>query len=485
MTAPTRRAVLQLAAGSAAALALPAPAHAQPELGAAQAQRDLRVLQRAFTALHPGLHRYASAEALNTAFASATQAVAEGCSRAQLLLQVMALAAQVRCGHTHANPGNQRGELRAALFEGPHALPLALRWHGTRALVRAAAAPGIAPGSELLAVDDRPMAELAQAMLPLLRADGASDNKRLAQLDTGSNGDAFERLLPLLHPARAAQRRLRLRGPGGGPEREVAVAPVTPAARRAALPEPSEDWTLQREGDTAVLTLPTFAFWNSRFDGRAFLAQAFESLQAVPQLVIDLRRCEGGDDGLGRVLLAHLLQAPYTPPTARRESAYERVPYELARFLETWDYGFFDRTGQVTRGPGRNWRLPDAAVARIEPVARPWRGRAVALVGPVNSSAAFLLARDLQRSGAAHLLGRRTGGNLRGLNGGQICWCTLPGSGLSVDIPLLAHLVEGDDGREPPDRGVEPDTRIEPTWAQLVAGDDAEMAAARAWLART
>ena len=52
-------------------------------------------------------------------------------------------------------------------------------------------------------------------------------------------------------------------------------------------------------------------------------------------------------------------------------SAYERVPYALARYLDTWDFGFFDRTGKVSKGPDRNWRLPDRPGARVEPVATP------------------------------------------------------------------------------------------------------------------
>ena len=45
---------------------------------------------------------------------------------------------------------------------------------------------------------------------------------------------------------------------------------------------------------------------------------------------------------------------------------------------------------------------------------------------------------DVQRAGAATLLGQPTGGNLRGLNSGQICWVTLPVSGVGVDIPAAA-----------------------------------------------
>jgi hypothetical protein len=178
------------------------------------------------------------------------------------------------------------------------------------------------------------------------------------------------------------------------------------------------------------------------------------------------------------MLLRHLLKAPLPLPALRRESAYERVPYGLARYLDTWDFGFFDRTGQARRGPGRNWLLPDQPGMRIEPVAKPYAGRTLVLVGPQNSSAGFQLARDIQRSGAALLLGQPTGGNLRGLNSGQLAWFTLPASGVAVDIPLVASLSMED----APDGGVMPDVLVAPRWSDTVAGIDTEMEAACALL---
>ena len=52
----------------------------------------------------------------------------------------------------------------------------------------------------------------------------------------------------------------------------------------------------------------------------------------------------------------------------------------------------------MTKTAGRNWRLADAAPRRIQPVAAPsvpYAGRTIVLIGPQNSSAGFLLAREL------------------------------------------------------------------------------------------
>ena len=86
------------------------------------------------------------------------------------------------------------------------------------------------------------------------------------------------------------------------------------------------------------------------------------------------------------------------------------------------------------------------------------------------SSAGFLIARDLQRSGAATLVGEPTGGNQRGLNGGQLAWLTLPNSGIAVDIPLVATVYAG-----APDAPITPDVRIEARIADAIAGRDAPL----------
>ena len=462
----------------------PAPA---PEISADDARRDLRILKLAFAELHPGLYRSTTPAELDAEFAAADAAVAQGSSRAAMYLLASQLAAAVRCGHTWTNPYNQRADVAEKLFKRADNLPFTLRWVEGRGLVTGSATPGLAAGAEVLAIDGRPVADISAALLPYLRADGehvGSLGKRWSQLDSGPNGGAMDRLFPLRFPPQRSdgtpRYRLRVRDHAQAALREVDVAAILGTERDRLLPPPSTAWAFKIEGDTATLTLPTFAFWRSDFKPGAFLTQTFTALRGVPYLIIDLRDNEGGDDAIGRLVLSHLLRAPLDLPAYRVESAYERVPYVLARYLDTWDFGFFDRTGKVTKTNGRNWRLADKPAGRVDPVAAPYPGRTLVLVGPQNSSAGFLLARDIQRSGAALLVGQPTGGNLRGLNGGQLAWINLPASGVGVDIPLIASFAPGD----PPDAGVLPDVPATPRWADAVAGVDTELQAARAVIAR-
>ncbi len=454
---------------------------AAPEISAAAARSDLLLLQRALTELHPGLYRYASPEQFDHAFAQARGGVAQGCGRAEIYLWASRLAALAHCGHTWANRYNQRADVTEGVLARADKLPLTLRFVEGRALVTASAAPEVRQGAELLAIDGRSIVAITAALLPLLHADGrhaGARGKRLSQLDSGPNGGAMDRLFPLCFPTAAKHRALTLREPGAHGLRRVSVPLVKEAER--ALPAPERQWQLRVEGDTGVLTLPTFAFWDETFKPQDFIDRSFATLRDLPFLVIDQRHNEGGDDAVGRMLLAQLLREPYDAPAYRRETAHERIPADLKQFLGTWDERFFDRSGQVRRGPGRNWSMAEREAERVLPAAAPYRGRTVVLIGPENSSAGFFFARDLKATRAATLIGRPTGGNLRGLNAGQICWVTLPASGVAVDIPLVAHFAA--DGT--PDGGITPDVAAAPSFGDAQAGTDTEMAAAQAQIAR-
>lgn len=455
-------------------------------LTAKEAQRELRILKRGLTELHAGLYRYQTPEQFEAAFAVAEAQAADGSDATEMYLIATRITAAVRCGHTWTNPLNQGPAMQRALAALP-ALPLRVRLLEQRMLVTASTDPQVPVNAELLSIDGRTPAALIAGFMPYLRADGSNDGKRLSQLDSGENGGAMDRLLPLLYPPGANGYALRLR-PRGGTVREVSVAAITASERErrliaAATPAEDTEWRFNIDGDTATLTLPTFAFWNGGFDWNGFLVRSFATLEekSITHLIIDLRQNEGGDDAIGHALMAHVIAAPLTIPATRAETAYERVPYDLARYLDSWDFSFFDRTGQVVRGEGRNWRLREQDADRvIAPVAKPYRGKVVLLTGPQMSSAGYLIARDFKASGAAKLIGRETGGSLRGLNGGQLAWLTLPTSGVAVDIPLISGFAK----TPQPDRGVLPGIAVRTRLEDVAAGIDPDVVAAKRWFVK-
>jgi hypothetical protein len=451
-----------------------------------QAKADATILERSMRALHPALDKYRDAGQVAASFERFQTRAQAARTPAEMYLAATELAASVRCGHTWTNVLNQQGAIKKQLLESADKLPLTMTLVEGRWLVLASATEGIAAGDELVSINGMTSAQTVAQMMPYLRADGGSDGKRLRQLSHDRpDYSMMDIVAPLLWPPVDGTYRLQARR-GTGSLRSVEARAVTLAARSASLEAQrvaplAEAWSLRIDGKRAVMTLPTFSVYRNNFDWKKFFADSFAELKnkKVAHLVIDIRDNEGGDGAIGMGLLSYLVKAPMTTVSDQSVTMYERVPYKLARYLDTWDFGFFDRTGMVdkiTAGPqaGRYSFRPNAnKVHTITPQADRFDGKAWLLVGPENSSAAFALARLVKQTGAATLVGQPTGGNERGLNGGQLTWVTLPNSGVAVDIPLLAASYSS----STPDASVTPDVLVERRFALRAAGRDQEMEA--------
>jgi hypothetical protein len=463
------------------------PVHAetvQSALTAEQAEQDVKILKRALVTLHPALTKYRTQQEIDAAFKQFETRGNAARSSGDMYLAATEMAAAIRCGHTWTNVLNQERGSKSTLLESADKLPFTLKLVENRWLVLASADASIAAGDEILSVNGMNANAMVTLMLPYLRADGSSDGKRLQQLNHNrSDYSQMDIVWPLLSPPKDGRYTLVVRS-SSGQQNTVMVNAITLALRDKALAKQgiklaSEDWTFNINGNTSIMTLPTFSFWNSDFDWAAFIDKAFAELNAkkIPNLIIDIRLNEGGDGEIGGKILTHLIKKPFEFTSDQSTSSYERVPYDLARYLDTWDFSFFDRTGQVekiTKGTaaGKFRFMPNAAkLQTIEPVAQPYLGNTYLLVSAENSSATFQFALLSKQSKAAILVGQRTGGNQRGLNGGQLAWVVLPNSGVSVDIPLLAATYT----TSTPDASVEPDIVVKPRFKAQAMGNDLEL----------
>jgi len=480
---PAYAALLFAAAGAAAA----------PALDAEAARADAAILVDALTTLHPALDKYRTPAEVQASIARFERRAGAARSAGAMYLAATELAAAVRCGHTWTNVLNQQGAARAQILDTADKLPVTITLVEGRWLVLGSAMAGIGAGDELLAIDGHSARQTVAAMMPYLRADGSSDGKRLRQLNHDRpDYSMMDVVFPLLAPPKQGKYRLTVRH-GNGKPRTVSATAMTLAARTAALvpatpAQPSEAWRLRIDGERAVMTLPTFSVYRSKFDWEAFFADSFAELNSkrVRHLVIDIRDNEGGDGAIALGLLSYLVSTSTTYVSDQSVTMYERIPERLLGYLDTWDKRFYDRSGQVDRiddGPqaGRLRFRPNASkVSEIAPRPERFTGKTWMLVGPENSSATFALARLTKRLGAATLVGQPTGGNERGLNGGQLAWVNLPHSGVAVDIPLLAQSYTA----TTPDAAITPDLVVARTFAARAAGRDQEMEAVAAAMQR-
>lgn len=468
----------------AGALAMAPSAWGEPLRGADIAG-DIAILRQGYEQLHPGLYRYATQADMSVRFDALSRAWSRDQTRREAYLSLSRFLAGVRCGHTYANFYNQRRAVAGDLFDAQPLLPLHFCWIDGRMVVQRnfTGDAHLAPGAVISAIDGVSTPRILAALLPYTRADGGNDAKRVALLEP-RGFDRYESfdLYYALHYQPGASFRLRVRAPGARRMQNVEVAATDLATRRshmgAGLADDAPAWTLSYpQADTALLTMPDWALYDSGWDWRGFLDAAFEEMAArgVTKLVVDLRGNEGGLD-CGEEIVARLIDAPLWAEGYERRVRFRTTPEALNPYLDTWDDSFRSLGAEAEDIGGGFYRLANDGAAAIAPKGPRFRGRVSVLIDAQNSSATFQFAQMIRANGLGRLIGGPTGGNRRGINGGAFFFLRLPASGLEADLPLI-----GEFPRTPqPDAGLLPDVAIVPSASDFAAGRDPALAAALA-----
>ncbi|MEG3125538.1 S41 family peptidase [Sphingomonas sp. GB1N7] len=476
----------QLITALGAAAILPAAAFPPAAVSPADLAGDIAILTEALK-LHPGLYRYTTPRQIEERIARLRQGFVASSSLEQRYLLLSRFLAEIRCGHSYCNFFNQKKQVAADLFDRPTRLPFHFIWIGGRMIVTADPGRfGVPAGSEILSINGQDGGALLRSLMPYARADGHNDAKRVSLLGV-AGGDPIE-FFDVFHGLVAARpiggaHHIVLRGPDGV-RRAIELPAIDLAQRRAPMPvrdyrgdQPVWDWKV-RADNVAVLTMPGWALYDSKWDWRSWLNDRLDSLKGARGLIVDLRDNEGGQD-CGDLILARLIRRTLVEPGARRLVRFRRTPADLDRYLDTWDDSF-RRLGQDAV-PVENGFLQlqgDHADDTIQPVGPHIDLPVVALIGPVNSSATFQFAQKARSSGRVRLFGQGTGGNQRGINGGCFFFVRLPASGIEFDLPLIGYFPPG----SPPDAGIAPDMLVAPTSRDIASGRDRALDDATGWI---
>ncbi len=464
---------------------IPPSPDALPPLLAEQMAEDFFWLKKGLLELHPGLYRYQTEASLQALFAEFEPLFNRNMSYREAYLLISRLVGQVRCGHTYANFFNQNQLIQHAVFQQADKLPFLFRILDRRIFIaeNASEHEAIPVGAEIKRVNDIPVSEIWDSLLPLVKADGNNDGKRLADLQVfGVEGfEAFDVYFPLLFPPRNGTYSLEIQFQEGGPLQTLEVNALTPKQRKEALLQrsggyPVTDWdSLWQftviDPNAALLRLPHFQTWKMTMNWRKFLQDAFSALQkqAIPNLVIDIRNNEGGADEVIAFLSQYLVSKPIAMEPMEDRLRYEYIAPEWEPYLRSWDDSFKDFRGKVRRIDDRfyTWIKPDDPL-EIPAGKKAFSGNIYLLVDETNSSATFYLAKFCKDHRLATLVGRPTGGSQRGINGGRIAFLRLPNSKIEVDIPLIGTFPLS----EKPEGGIVPDVLVDMEAEAFRKGED-------------
>ena len=482
-----RRHLLIGVSGLFATTLLPAPARATGEmLAPAAMQADIAILFDAYASLHPGLYRYLTPSAFQWERQRLDRFAGTPGTLGDFYLALTAFTASIRCGHSYPNPANQTPAVASALFGKPDRLPFAFAWLDRRMIVTTDLGSGhhLPAGSEVVAIDGIDARDILAKMLPYARTDGSNDARKVADLGIPGDADqpAFDVLRALLFPSSRPSAHVVVRADGR--TAAITCSLMTAAVRDAALRHPSDDfpygWTFEVRGNVCILTMPTWAVFHDQWDWRGFIDAGMDTAidRNLSGIVIDVRDNGGGLD-CGAAIIARIIEAPLAADSYSRHVRYRKIPDRLAPHLKTWDRSFKD-WGASAIGPDAAGfysltRPGDASdTDTIQPKGRRFAGKVAVLVGPKNASATFGFASLMQLHRLGTLVGEQTGGNRRGINGGAFFFVRLPGSGIEVDLPLIAYWPDAPQSNA----GLGPDIIVPTRVADLAAGRDTALARA-------
>jgi hypothetical protein len=460
-----------------------------PRVAVADMLEDVRLLREALDELHPGLHWYTPEVELTRAFDDAVAQIRAPLTEGELRAIVQPAVALIRCGHTYLLTSSAHDEW---LDRQPaELLPFRLWVDGDRlhVLSNGSSDPSIQPGDQLEVVNGVPVREIIRRARALVSADGYQNTMKDIQLNYG--GATYVRELTFhglgLRPPYA----LRVVRPGGptfattvtrAPRRDggagdAGAQPAPPAA--SPQPPPMRSFEILSPG-VARLTLRGFVGSGAADFHRSTFAE-IEARQ-IRHLILDLRENPGGNGDDADDLMKYLMDRPFI--TGREQWAKVRHPESptFARHLDPRTKRLLLDNNRFRRSENGRHVFDYVGGRRHQPArAHRYGGALYLLVGGRTFSSAALLAVSLVTQRPVTVIGQETGGGQAGCSAGINHTLTLPRTGLRLRLPVF-RLRSAHPGPNH-GRGLVPDHVIQPTWQDIAARRDLELAKALALIA--
>ncbi len=462
----------------------------QPE----QLQSDYKLIEQMVLEVHPGTYRYNDESSIIKELKELREKFQKPMSPGEAYLTMAKLTAAIQCDHTKPGFNNQTKIINSVIHGQPDKLPFTFKWFEKRMILiyDATSANLLNRGTEVLSINGVPVSQIRETMLPYISADGATDNNRIRKMEVDGYDfryNSFDVFYPLLFPIDSNKVELEIITKGIDLSSNIEVNTVTREGRAEVLinrytefPSSRDDlWSFKiTEDNIGILEANSFGLmgWKAlSIDYKAFLEKAFKSLEEkkTQSLVIDIRDNTGGNDEMAVELFSYLDINESITREAYREgrTRYLEFPEPLKNNVQTWgeDPWFFNLNTDEQDGEYYIFKENPDNKSYLKQSENVFKGEIYLLTSSNNTSLAYYTALNFRRQGLGKIIGQETGGNMKGINGGQILFLKLPNSGIEIDFSIMGGFVYGDQLNN----GVIPDIEVLPTLNQIKNGDDAEL----------
>lgn len=241
-------------------------------------------------------------------------------------------------------------------------------------------------------------------------------------------------------------------------------------------------FNMDKENKTATIVFNDFSS-NRYKDGRKGFQNLLESYfnsiaeNKVENLIIDLRKNEGGDQGIEDELLSYLVSKEYI------KYKYVEIPSFDFTFLNYTTYSTKPQQAELENNLRKEfYQATDGRYLNKKefykdekPKKNNFKGKIFILINGLTFSGASEFAALAKNYTNAQFIGEETGGGYYGNTSGTFLNFTLPNTGLKGRVPICKFVIEPKENNIPMGRGVLPDYKIQPSITDYLNNIDTEM----------
>ncbi|MFD2523119.1 S41 family peptidase [Emticicia soli] len=414
-------------------------------LAPALLQEDFRTFREALQKHHAGLYTYKSKQAINRLLDSCARALKKPMSPLEFGKTILWVISAIEDGHTGSNLPRL---LMAHYNDHQKVFPLYPYFVDNKAYVLCGGAQGLPPGTELLAINGKPIGEIAKEIYRYLPSDGAIMSKKRQQLNDGAFPIMYHWLL-----GGKAMFKVKYKAKNGAMQTINLVGKAVKDFKCEYQNRQNNTKPLQLtqlNTKTALLSVKSFdegRLSSAKVDFAKFLDSAFIALntQKTANLIIDVRDNGGGEDNYGALLYSYLSQKPFRYFFLKASTTHVVKPKENPLL--------------GTQSPKNN----------------SFKGKVYILTNGRSFSTTADFCATARSNDRAIFIGEETGGGYYGNTSGGRMDVTLPNSQIVAFVPLFKYLNAVKKAKYA-NRGIIPDYTIIPSIDDLLQHKDAELA---------
>lgn len=412
-----------------------------PLIDVEKAKQDFTLFRDSLFQIHPCIDRYKDIQKLDHLFDSCYSTLTDPISAIELYGKFKFLLSSIEDGHLSIGMTSQ---LRNYTDTAAPIFPLPVYFTANKAFINCDNTNHIIPGSELLSINDHPIAEIKKTLFRYIVSDGSIETKKRWIL---SNFCWFYYYL-----AYGGSENFTIRYK----QKDKIETATINAGSFKKVPCLQKDNTSSKYLDlsfkpknTALLTIRSFNredFEDTKEDYEAFLQNSFSAIKKrkIRYLIIDIRQNGGGRDVYGSLLYSYLTNKPFH---------YYKSLATKTRKLTLQDH-------------------PNLAVQY--PHANNFLGKVIFLIDGLTFSTAAEFCAVAKSNNRGLFIGEETGGGYYGNNSGRFIEITLPNTKFTVSIPTIKYTMDVKPALYS-DKGIKPDIAVLPAISDILNKRDVQL----------